>query len=307
MASKSFTLSPNAEKVFENANDVANRYGFKSIGSEHLLIGLIMGPNGDPVADSILHFYANTSKKPLFATPNEIIHKITKTFPALAASLCHGTGKLPLNPEAQRILEMAHGEAKVHNDGYIDTNYLLSGMTDYSDSSAKTFLVFLVNDLVGLGKMVEEKRKARARVQANEPRTTAPVNVADLLSTKAASIINAATNAAMNVTEAVSERIRNASPVITETSNHLADAIKNSAKSRKNTVITRDEWIALLDKAIELSEKTGNSVQSCFIELVFQAQSRMNQEAVDQRRKDTVQDIIDLFSKYQNSDKKINA
>jgi hypothetical protein len=158
--------------------------------------------------------------------------------------------KLPMNSEAAGILTQAKREAETANNKTIDTEHLLSALIK-SNTAGKNFLIFFAFNLPAIEKMIQDKKKeAKDSVAAGcgvNPSATAPKDVAAKFLDKAVAAVGAATTIAGVV----------------------SDAIKNVKNPKNNTGMTRVEWIDLLDKAIDLSKKTGISVPSCFVQIAM--------------------------------------
>jgi len=276
-SSKISPLSPAARKALEAANTEAKQLGSPAIGSEHLLLGLI-ADQSDIVAQVLTTFYSTSfSRSPGTGMAGKIRGNLPTQTPITDPLV-----KLPMNSEAAGILTQAKREAETANNKTIDTEHLLSALMK-SNTAGKNFLIFFAFNLPAIERMIQDKKKeANDAVAAGcgvNPSATASKDVAAKFLDKAVAAYGAATTIAGAV----------------------SDAIKNVKNPKSNPGMTRVEWIQILDKAIDLSKKTGISVPSCFIQVAMSEQSTVDRAVAGQIRADAIQDLISVLTNQQKS------
>ena len=105
-----------ARKVMSLARMEAQRLASETIGTEHILLGIIR--EGSGVAVRALMNMDMDGKKIM-----EEIEKLIHAEPRQAAA-----GQIPFTPRAKKVLEFAHEEALALNHDYIGTEHLLLGL-----------------------------------------------------------------------------------------------------------------------------------------------------------------------------------
>ena len=277
-SSKISPLSPAARKALEAANTEAKQLGSPAIGSEHLLLGLI-ADQSDIVAQVLTAVYASSFSRS--AGTGGMAGKIRGHLPT-QSPITDPLVKLPMNSEVAGILTQAKREAETANNKTIDTEHLLSALMK-SNTAGKNFLIFFAFNLPAIERMIQDKKKeANDAVAAGcgvNPSATAYKDVAAKFLDKAVAAVGAATTIASAV----------------------SDAIKNVKNPKSNPGMTRVEWIQILDKAIDLSKKTGISVPSCFIQVAMSEQSTVDRAVAGQIRADAIQDLISVLTNQQKS------
>ena len=132
-------LTPRAGQVLQFARDEAARLGHDSMGSEHILLGLIRLGTG--VAGNVL---ARVNCD-LEAVRSYIEKQVGQGAGTNAAE------NITLNPHAKKIIEVASQEARALDHTYIGTEHLLLGLLREGDGVAG-------NVLKGLGVKLETTR-----------------------------------------------------------------------------------------------------------------------------------------------------
>lgn len=274
--SKVDPLTPAARKALESANAEAKQLGSATIGSEHLLLGLIADQN-DVVAQTLNAFYTTNFLRSSAA--DGMAGKIRKHLPA-QSPITSPVLKLPMNTEANAILTQAKKDAETANSKTIGTEHLLSAIIK-SNSAAKNFLIFFALNLPALEKTIQDNKKAAKDAVA----AGCGVSTSSKTQNNVAARIFDTTAAVMGAAATVAG-------AATTVAGAVSDAIKTAKNSRNSTAMTRDEWVAVLDKAIDLSKKTGISVPACFIETAILSQSTVDRLAANQIRTDTLHDLV---------------
>jgi len=106
-----------------HADEQARKSGHDFVGTEHLLIGILIGKSGDAF-------------RSLQAETN-----VEQLLPELVSALPEGTshvtvtGRLPLSPKAQRVVNTAISEAQAAGQHAASTRFLLLALLGDSDSA----------------------------------------------------------------------------------------------------------------------------------------------------------------------------
>jgi ATP-dependent Clp protease ATP-binding subunit ClpC len=106
-----------------HADEQARKFGHDFVGTEHLLMGILIGKSGDAF-------------RSLQAETN-----VEQLLPELASALpdssgpANVTGRLPLSPKAQRIVNAAISEAQAAAQTAVSTRFLLLALLAESDSA----------------------------------------------------------------------------------------------------------------------------------------------------------------------------
>jgi ATP-dependent Clp protease ATP-binding subunit ClpC len=119
-------LTKRAKKVLSIAHQEAERMRHSYIGTEHLLLGLIMEDGG--VASRVL--------RELGLETNRLAELVER----LAEPGRHSGGKIDLSPGTQEVLQFAFEEAKKLGKTYVSTEHLLLGLIRLEDSLAMQVL-----------------------------------------------------------------------------------------------------------------------------------------------------------------------
>ncbi len=119
-------LTQRAKKVLSLAHQEAERLRHGYIGTEHLLLGLIMEDGG--VASRVL--------RELGLETNRLAELVER----LSEPGRHTGGKIDLSPGTQEVLQYAFEEAKKFGKTYVSTEHLLLGLIRLDDSLAMQVL-----------------------------------------------------------------------------------------------------------------------------------------------------------------------
>ncbi|MEJ2756930.1 MAG: ATP-dependent Clp protease ATP-binding subunit [Anaerolineales bacterium] len=119
-------LTQRAKKVLSLAHQEAERLRHSYIGTEHLLLGLILEEGG--VASRVLRELGLESKR-----LSELVERLSE--PGR-----HTGGKIDLAPGTQQVLQYAFEEAKNLGKNYVSTEHLLLGLIRLDDSLAMQVL-----------------------------------------------------------------------------------------------------------------------------------------------------------------------
>jgi ATP-dependent Clp protease ATP-binding subunit ClpC len=111
------------------ANQEAMRFNHESIGTEHILLGLIK--EGSGVAANVLRNLGVDLKR--------IRMEIEKLVPSGHEMVA--VGRLPFTPRAKKVIELAFEEARALGHNYVGTEHLLLGLLRESEGVAARVLV----------------------------------------------------------------------------------------------------------------------------------------------------------------------
>jgi len=120
-----------ARKVIQLANQEAQRFNHDSVGTEHILLGIIK--EGSGVAANVLR-NLNVDLKKIRLEVEKIVPEGSNT--AIM-------GKLPYTPRAKRVIELAGEEARQLGHNYVGTEHLLLGLIRESEGVAARVLLNL--------------------------------------------------------------------------------------------------------------------------------------------------------------------
>lgn len=129
-----------ARKVMQLASQEAQRFNHESIGTEHLLLGLVK--EGSGLAVRVL--------KNLDVDRRKIRREVEKIVKANPLSLAQD--RLPLTRHATKVVEYAIGEAQNLNHDYVGTEHLLIGLLREKEGVAAQVLQ-------GMGVQLEAARQ----------------------------------------------------------------------------------------------------------------------------------------------------
>ena len=130
-----------ARKVMQLAAQEAQRFNHDAIGTEHILLGIIVEGNG--VAANVLLNLGLDLKKVRLE-----VEKIVPT-----GSVPTVAGKLPHTPRAKKVLDFAVKEAEALGHNYVGTEHLLLGLFREGEGVAP-------HVLMNLGLKLDEVRSA---------------------------------------------------------------------------------------------------------------------------------------------------
>ena len=118
-----------ARRVMGLANQEAQRFNHESIGTEHILLGLIK--EGSGVAANVLRNLGVDLKR--------VRLEIEKKVPSGHEMVT--MGRLPFTPRAKKVIELGFEEARALGHNYVGTEHLLLGLLRESEGVAAQVLV----------------------------------------------------------------------------------------------------------------------------------------------------------------------
>ncbi len=128
-----FNFSDRVEEVIRFSKEAAFSTGHESIGTEHLLLGIIREGSGNAIV-----ILKNLSVD--LAVLKKSIEDATRT-----NSITLTVGKVPLTKEAEKVLKRTQIESKIYKKNVIGTEHLLLGiLTDRENVASQILLQFNV-------------------------------------------------------------------------------------------------------------------------------------------------------------------
>ena len=121
-------FTPRAQQVLALARKEADRFNHNSVGTEHLLLGLIK--LGQGVAVIVLHKIGLD-----LDTVRMEVEKLVGTGPDQKM-----IGNIPYTPRVKKVLSLAAKEAKALNHTYVGTEHILLGLLREGDGVAARVL-----------------------------------------------------------------------------------------------------------------------------------------------------------------------
>lgn len=155
-----------ARRVLSLAHQEAEQMHHNTIGTEHLLLGLMQEEGG--VAGRVLRDLGLETDR-----VREVVERLSESEP-------YAGGKIELTADTQQVLEFAIDEARRLNHHYIGTEHLLLGLVRAEQSTA-------MNVLRRLGVTAEQVRRQTRRVLQESSSSTGPESVAQGASQQRAS------------------------------------------------------------------------------------------------------------------------
>ncbi len=149
MPNKMERFTQRARRVLSLAQEEAERFRHSTIGTEHLLMGLMREEGG--VAGRVLRDLGLEQRR-----IEELVERLTR------ASTRNGDTQIDLSPGTKRVLELAVDEARRLGHHYIGTEHLLLGLVRQTDGVA-------IEVLKRLGVSPEEVRRQTRRVLQESP------------------------------------------------------------------------------------------------------------------------------------------
>ena len=149
MPNKMERFTQRARRVLSLAQEEAERFRHNTIGTEHLLLGLMREEGG--VAGRVLRDLGLEQRR-----IEELVERLTR-----ASSRGTG-GQIDLSPGTKRVLELAVDEARRLGHHYIGTEHLLLGLVRQTEGVA-------IEVLKRLGVSPEEVRRQTRRVLQESP------------------------------------------------------------------------------------------------------------------------------------------
>lgn len=155
MPNKMERFTQRARRVLSLAQEEAERLQHNAIGTEHVLIGLML--EGEGVAGQVLRDHLGLEVRRV----QELIEQLTQT------AKREGSRSLDLSPSTKKLLEHAVDEARRLGHHYIGTEHLLLGLVRQSEGVA-------LDVLKRLGVSPEEVRRQTRLVLQEKPAQDAP-------------------------------------------------------------------------------------------------------------------------------------
>jgi ATP-dependent Clp protease ATP-binding subunit ClpC len=110
------------------ADEQARESGHDFVGTEHLLIGILVGKSGDAYRS----LQAETNVE-------QLLPELKKALPQSSGHV-GVMGRLPLSPKAQRAVNSAMSEAQAAGQTAVSTRFLLMALLEEADSAVSEIL-----------------------------------------------------------------------------------------------------------------------------------------------------------------------
>lgn len=153
-----------AKNVLEIAQEEARRFKHRSVGSEHLLLGLIIEPNG----------IAGKTLRQMNISEEEVREEIEHLTGYGTATSYQEGSYLPYSPRAKQAFTYAADEAKRFGADNIGTEHLLLGLIRDDEVLATHILAHLGLGLPKMRQLLMKKMGISDVAQANMKRRTQP-------------------------------------------------------------------------------------------------------------------------------------
>lgn len=114
--------------ALRHADEQARLLGKDFVGTEHLLLGIITGKSGD----AFKALQAETNVDQLLSRLNGALRKDEQKVVV--------TGRLPLSPKSQRVINTAISAAQVAGAAVVSTRFLLLAMVEEGESAVVDIL-----------------------------------------------------------------------------------------------------------------------------------------------------------------------
>ena len=134
-----------ARKVMATANKQVQRFNHKYIGTEHILLGLVM--EGGTGADVLKNLGVDIEK---------MLPEVEQLFKLKGGQDAMAEGKIPQTQNAINVIEFAIEEARNLNNDYIGTEHILLGLLRVSEGIAAQVLVNLGVNIEGVRMEIEK-------------------------------------------------------------------------------------------------------------------------------------------------------
>jgi ATP-dependent Clp protease ATP-binding subunit ClpA len=148
-SSRTDHLTPGTKQVLASAREAAEQLGSDSIGTEHLLLGLIQDEDG----------IAGAALRKLGLEQNRVqalIEELTQDIPRTSG------GTLDFSSGSKHVLELAVDEARRMGHRYVGTEHVLLSLLRQNDGLAMDVLRRLEVSRTGIWYMVRQAAKAHA-------------------------------------------------------------------------------------------------------------------------------------------------
>jgi ATP-dependent Clp protease ATP-binding subunit ClpC len=132
-----------------HADEQARKHGQEFVGTEHLLLGILTGKSGD----AFRSLQAETNVE-------QLLPELVSALPKGGDQPVVVTGRLPISPKAQRVINTAISEAQVAGQSAVSTRFLLLALLGDPDSAIGEILS-------GCGADLDELRGLLSRPNGN--------------------------------------------------------------------------------------------------------------------------------------------
>ena len=161
-------FTPSAKNVLMLAQEQAQKFNHHALGTEHLLIALVLESEG----------IAGTTLRELGVTPTDVLEEIERlTGYGNAVVALGASGYLPYSPKAKQVLDVARGEAQQVNAMKIGTAHLLLALLRDDDIIAARILLNLGLSLAKTRQLLLQKMGVDSATAKKRSKTKPKNNV----------------------------------------------------------------------------------------------------------------------------------
>ncbi|KRL59823.1 ATP-dependent Clp protease ATP-binding subunit [Latilactobacillus fuchuensis] len=161
-------FTPSAKNVLMLAQEQAQKFNHHALGTEHLLIALVLESEG----------IAGATLRELGVTPTDVLEEIERLTGYGNAVVAPGaSGYLPYSPKAKQVLDVARGEAQQVNAMKIGTAHLLLALLRDDDIIAARILLNLGLSLAKTRQLLLQKMGVDSTTAKKRAKTKPKNNV----------------------------------------------------------------------------------------------------------------------------------
>lgn len=286
--------SPEVISLIEIAGKIASNYGLRNITSDFLLIGLLK--NKESIITKAISSFANCDAIVEMILTSYIIDNKNSILQS----------NIVIAQSAQVVLDKA---LFIANNARIEPEHVLKSLFLTKSYSISYLHFFGISEQDLFIKIDQLKMEQEQNLQSskNNSEDNSSKNSQDPID-KVKNIASQFTSVAKDIGSKIGNSTKTnatASSVIEAAASAVStvsDAIKNATNQKLDKTLTRDEWISILDKAIELSHKMSISVPAAFVQVSMSSQSVVDRITRNQIRIDVLHDAVqNLLNSEKNS------
>jgi len=134
------TFTDRARLVVVQATEEARAHHHDSIGTGHVLLGLIHGEGLGPKTLDSLGISLDTVRREVEEIIGERMEAVRDAGEIIAAARQGRVAKIPFQPEAKKVLELSLQESRALGHHYVGTEHILLGLIREGDGVAARVL-----------------------------------------------------------------------------------------------------------------------------------------------------------------------
>lgn len=284
MSTKTISLSLDSQTILYSAQATASNLSLPAVDSECLLVSLCSFPgNCQTVISSNINI-------------KDLVQRLTESLQRQSRTKTHQSGPLPIASGVKTIMQSAEGEAQADGANEITPEHILLGVLRNPHFAAGIYLTFF-----GINYQIVKDAFAALPKAKSSPKISPKVNATskakvDTASQPKADAASCGTGCGCSTTKTASPLSDKMKKVINIV-NGGADLAIAVVQQAADKVKYRADWIAVLDEAISLSEKSGISVPAAFTQLSFSNTNAAKSVARQQVRREAIEDAIETLLK----------